>query len=368
MKIKTIISSICLMLLAISCSMDDDMLNDVEKGVLGNVETIDMGEVALSLKASLSSLETKSLSSLQASTDEATIDNCTLIFFEGEQVSSVMEGLFVNSENYIVKKENGTKADDLAKVIVKVKKPSPYSVMVIANSSVSFADCKLKSDISGKIQTEKDALVKIGEMNIDFETDFSGYTTIAEALEKPLEIGPIPLHQLTARIELAEFNVSGFAGSSVPEKVTVTGVDVYNLNPESLTTNVQTHKNAIYQSESKNYEVDVDVYDGTQELPVHYSFVDQKNLLSFYSFRNLAANESDQIKMQVRFKVGNGKERTTKLFVINKDGDTLNGVKSGYVYRLILNMTIIGDQVETEMLCYTNDWLNNKISIPMEDN
>ena len=92
-------------------------------------------------------------------------------------------------------------------------------------------------------------------------------------------------------------------------------------------------------------------------------------LLSFYSFRNLAKAESDQVKMQVRFKIGNSnEERTTRPFVINKEGNILHGVKSGYVYRLVVNMTIIGDKVETELLCYTRDWLNNTISIPMEDN
>ena len=76
-------------------------------------------------------------------------------------------------------------------------------------------------------------------MDISFDTDFAGYPTIAEALGKPLEIGTIPLSQLTARIELAEFNVSGFQGASVKEKVTVTGVDLLNLNPESYTINEQ---------------------------------------------------------------------------------------------------------------------------------
>ena len=53
---------------------------------------------------------------------------------------------------------------------------------------------------------------------------------------------------------------------------------------------------------------------------------------------------------------------------IRDRGNILHGVKSGYVYRLVVNMTIIGDKVETELLCYTRDWLNNTISIPMEDN
>ena len=84
------------------------MLRDMEIGDSGNVE-IEMGEAAFVLKTSLSSLETKSLSdagTLPASMDEAEINNCTLIFFEGTQVSSIMEGLFVNKENYIVKTIN----------------------------------------------------------------------------------------------------------------------------------------------------------------------------------------------------------------------------------------------------------------------
>ena len=199
------------------------MLRDMEIGDSGNVE-IEMGEAAFVLKTSLSSLETKSLSdagTLPASMDEAEINNCTLIFFEGTQVSSIMEGLFVNKENYIVKTKDGTK-DDWAKVILKVKKPSPYSVMVIANSSKSFAGCQSENNIKDIIQDDKDALVKVGKMDISFDTDFAGYPTIAEALGKPLEIGTIPLSQLTARIELAEFNVSGFQGAYVKEKVTVT--------------------------------------------------------------------------------------------------------------------------------------------------
>lgn len=252
------------------------MLRDMEIGDSGNVE-IEMGEAAFVLKTSLSSLETKSLSdagTLPASMDEAEINNCTLIFFEGTQVSSIMEGLFVNKENYIVKTKDGTK-DDWAKVILKVKKPSPYSVMVIANSSKSFAGCQSENNIKDIIQDDKDALVKVGKMDISFDTDFAGYPTIAEALGKPLEIGTIPLSQLTARIELAEFNVSGFQGASVKEKVTVTGVDLLNLNPESYTINEQTHKNATYLSESKT--CNVEVYNGVSDLPSTYSFVDNLN-------------------------------------------------------------------------------------------
>ena len=48
MKIKTIISSICLMLLAVACSMEDDVLRDMEIGDSGNVE-IEMGEAAFVL-------------------------------------------------------------------------------------------------------------------------------------------------------------------------------------------------------------------------------------------------------------------------------------------------------------------------------
>lgn len=49
MKIKTIISSICLMLLAVACSMEDDVLRDMEIGDSGNVE-IEMGRPLLFLR------------------------------------------------------------------------------------------------------------------------------------------------------------------------------------------------------------------------------------------------------------------------------------------------------------------------------
>ena len=71
----------------------------------------------------------------------------------------------MNKENYIVKTKDGTK-DDWAKVILKVKKPSPYSVMVIANSSKSFAGCQSENNIKDIIQDDKDALVKVGKMDI----------------------------------------------------------------------------------------------------------------------------------------------------------------------------------------------------------
>ena len=181
-------------------------------------------------------------------------------------------------------------------------------------------------------------------------------------MEKPLEVVQSLFSQLTARIELAEFNVSGFQGASVQEKITVTGVDLLNLNPESYTTNEQTHKNATYLQENKT--CNVEVYDGVSELPSTYSFVENKNVLSFYSVPEVWRRQKViKVKIQVRFKVGNSEERTTRQFVINKEGNILHGVKSGYVYRLVVNMTIIGDKVETELLCYTRDWLNNTISI-----
>ena len=58
-------------------------VDDPEYWGLAGVVTDEMAEVALSMKVSLFSLETKSLSgagTLPASMDEAKIDNCTLIF------------------------------------------------------------------------------------------------------------------------------------------------------------------------------------------------------------------------------------------------------------------------------------------------
>ena len=68
----------------------------------------------------------------------------------------------------------------------------------------------------------------------------------------------------------------------------------------------------------------MEVYNGVSDLPSTYSFVDNKNLLSFLFFPESGEAESDQVKMQVRFKIGNSnEERTTRPFVINKEGNNL---------------------------------------------
>ncbi len=95
-------------------------------------------------------------------------------------------------------------------------------------------------------------LVKVGKMDISFDTDFAIIQQLRRHWESFFRNRHNTFSQPTARIELAEFNVSGFQGASVKEKVTVTGVDLLNLNPESYTINEQTHKNATYLSESKN--------------------------------------------------------------------------------------------------------------------
>ena len=50
MEIKTIISSICLLLLAVSCSMDDDALRDIEKGHSGSAVTVSYTHLTLPTK------------------------------------------------------------------------------------------------------------------------------------------------------------------------------------------------------------------------------------------------------------------------------------------------------------------------------
>lgn len=368
MKLKNILSILCVFFAAVSCSMEDDILNEV--GATNPIDEEVSGEAYIAIKTFLASgANTKSIEeggTIDANGEEAAINSCSLILFNGNTVQAVADGVYVGEDNVIVKNASPEAADDTVKFMVKVNQ-ADYSLMVVANSTTKFAGCATLSDVESKIQSNNVSdLVKVGTSKISFPADFEGYTSTIESASKPW-MTEVVLTQLTARVELAEFNVKGFQGSSVKEQVVVTGIDVFNVNSESYTTNDQRHKVSVYENESQNYSQAVIVYDGNSELPASYSFVSNKNALPFYSYRNLSENANEQLKIQVRFKVGNGEEKATSVFTINQDGDQSNGVKSGNIYRLILNMTVIGDKVEAELLCYTRDWVNNTISIPMED-
>ena len=188
MKLKNILSILCVFFVAISCSMEDDILNEV--GPTRPIEDEVSGEAYIAIKTLLSSgAETKSLQDkgeLGATEAEAKITSCSLILLNGNTVQSVADGVFVDKDNVIVKTASPDAAGDTVKFMVKVNQAN-YRLMVVANSNTTFTDCATLSDVEAKIQSDNvDDLVKVGINDVTFPDGFKGYASTVESSQHPV--------------------------------------------------------------------------------------------------------------------------------------------------------------------------------------
>ena len=98
---------------------------------------------------------------------------------------------------------------------------------------------------------------------------------------------------------------------------------------------------------------------------------------SIYSYAN--TNESSPVKMTLTFRideVGSMQvETVTKTYIINRSNDntTFEGegsgtyVNPGYLYRVNVNMMVNTHSVDTDVICYTQDWEHNEVVVDMSE-
>lgn len=362
MKLKNILSILCVFFVAISCSMEDDILNEV--GPTRPIEDEVSGEAYIAIKTLLSSgAETKSLQDkgeLGATEAEAKITSCSLILLNGNTVQSVADGVFVDKDNVIVKTASPDAAGDTVKFMVKVNQAN-YRLMVVANSNTTFTDCATLSDVEAKIQSDNvDDLVKVGINDVTFPDGFKGYASTVESSQHPV-MTTVTLKQLTARIELLGFNVS-FINDTKPVNIVVTKVEVQNLNNNSRTGSEYLQDAAAeFTSSAKDYKANV--FTAAEGVTTNsYTFGEEGNedIQSFYSYRN----NSTKSPLQMRIHYTADKvEKTTQWITINEGSP----VQNGYIYRLIVNAKVTSDEFDCAIQFSTKPWVKHSMSVDMNE-
>ncbi|WP_456088793.1 hypothetical protein [Parabacteroides sp.] len=354
MKLKNILSMVCFLCLVFSCSMEDDVLN----GQNGNAQipTIEEGDVYVGF-----SIDRQSLAATKANTTqdpdkaEKEIKSCSIILLDGDNVLIADDNVHVNSDNVIVKTAAGK---DTVKYMVKVKTPSPYKVMVVANSDKTFAGLANLTAINNVLQDDKDALVKVGTGNVVFESGFKGYTSTVESSNHPVMVDPVTVSQLSARIDLNSFNVVEFIENSDPVDVVVKSVTLTNLNTTIYTGNTYV---ATPQLETETYTFEnggFKVYDATASE-------DKRNIAlteipRFYTFSNQL--ENSPITMSITYTVGDIEYTTKTPYVINKPGNSADHeyVKSSWLYKVNVDMSLrSGITFTTNVL----DWVDVNLDV-----
>ena len=349
MKLRNILSVFCFLAVMASCSMEDDVLNDAGKEILNQHSD---REAVLNINLSSNSLLTKATE--KASEDkEIKLENCVLALMEGDNVlaiktsSSITDGK-VNDVTFLTKVKSGL---------------SVIAIVNIANPN-DYLNATTRTALNKEVTVDPNSaasLVKQGEKAVDFPVGF-GSTSTAPTAENTLPV-KIEVSQVAAKIQLSEFNITYAAGTIQKEKsVTLTSVSFENINKKS---NVFT-------------EAALDI-DNTQGTTMNTALAAGQNEIgtTVYSYAN--TNVASPVKMTLTFRIdAEGSmqgETVTKTYMVNKsNGSTsFNGsvsdnyVNAGYLYRIKVNMTVNTHAIDTDVVCYTQDWEHNEVSVDMSE-
>lgn len=350
MKLKNILSIICCLVAMASCSMEDDtMMNDTSKELLNRNSD---REAVLSINLSSSALLTKATEPANGD-KETKLENCVLALMEGNDVlavrtsSDITDGK-VNDVTFLTKVRSGLSVI----AIVNVANPADYLSATTRTALNKVVTVDPNSAAS---------LVKQGEEAVNFPVGFGSAST-APTAENTMPV-VIKVAQVAAKIQLSEFNVTYATGTIQKEKsVTLTSVSFENINKKS---NVFTEA-TLDKDNTQGATMTKALAAGTNEIGT-----------TVYSYAN--TNAASPVKMTLTFRIDDEGsmqgETVTKTYMINKsNGSTSfegsvsdNYVNAGYLYRIKVNMTVNTHAVDTDVVCYTQDWEHNEVSVDMSE-
>ena len=262
------------------------------------------------------------------------IQSCTVILY--------------NSSTKAIKSinDNLTLTGDSVNVLLYTKVESNLSVMVIANSTTTFADKSITTidDAKSIVQTaqsaasfDEDNLVKVGSAAVDFPAGFgSTYTGADKTNTKEVDV---TVSQLTACVRLAGFEVTNYTGKAAEVNIESVTLNQINLSEATGFSELNTSYDA-----SKTIDLNRVVYDGSNNVAL-------STIPTFFSFQN--TNADKLTSMTVKFTVGD--QEYTKTYII-KHLDGTSGIHSGYLYNLLLKMSITNNKIDVNFVTYTYDW------------
>ena len=352
MKLRNIFSILGMMFILTACSLGEDAITGDDANAV--IDTTNR-YAAITMKVSVDgSLATKATESVNAGVDTTiagteTISKVSMLVVTGDgTVLAAKDGVTLNANTGVTNETFIVKAQDDLKVVI------------VANSTSAFAACRTLAKANVKVQESADlaSFVKYGIADVPA---INKYASPSDALANPNTV-QINVQQLAARVELNSFTVADNAfsfGNTKPSPIVIEAVSLKNIKRSCLT---KASDNEVAEVANTGMSWDqigggITVFNGT-------SNVDIANKPYFYTFPSNATDNS-AVAMYVKFKVGgNEVERTYK---IQHEKGTPS-VKSGYVYRLNINLTkATSDSIQFEVKCYTYDWTYELVSVTLTE-
>lgn len=361
MKLKNILSIFCFLFVAVACSSEDDMMNDVD------LEVKSASEVYASLNVSLGTgnIPTKAVNNAgtENPTDkESAVMNCYLAVFDANtkkllashlynEPKSSGDGVTYVLNDNIVFKVSSLEAEypDLLLVAIAHMNSNegfhaPYSSISAVQACTTYEELMAVS-----LKEDPTVLVKVGELTINKE-EFGDYVNVSKEMisqgggKKRIQID---VKQRSAGIELEELNVISAAGTVADIKVT--SLQLINMVSSSKV------GGQVERPDTEESEIRI-TGEKNNDNQVRYD-----NLLGsrFYTYENPVSN-TNKTKLRIEYSYTlNGKEETgSSIFTIKTPADNAVGyteeVKANHIYKLTVNIT--NGVVDVTVKLATKDW------------
>lgn len=346
MTLKNILSILSFLFIAVACSMEDDILP-----ADSDAQTNETPEVLVSVDLAFNGITSKSASEAPVEGDkETTVSTAVIALVNANNQIMVIR----NAGGQIGSVNNVKDIKFLTKVAENVK----AIAIVNTKKADDYLACKTMADLNSIIEEEVDQefLVKVGEKNDIFKgyEEGSSSTTKLETLN--IEI---PVTQLSARVDLMGIKYSKDSESSYINSVKFVSAQLININNNSQ---VYDANFGMVGKEAQNTKTEGGTKSITEGIlsqdtwlgNAYGESITTSPLFTDYSYTNTS---SDPVKMRITYSVNEETPKSVDI-VINK-----GIVKAGTLYRLYVGLKIKNDKVETEVTCYTKDWIKEDIKI-----
>lgn len=349
MTLKNILSILSFLFIAVACSMEDDNLPSSDTKA-----SVEAQEVLVNVNLAMNGISTK-----VAASDDGDVAPAG----KESVVSSAVVAL-VNAEGDIMMIRNAKGQIDSdntlkdVKFLTKVADGVKAIAIVNTEKANDYLNCKTLKDLNSVLETtaNQEYLVKVGEKN-DIFKDYDGGKTSTKDLNI-LNI-EIPVTQLAARIDLMGIKYKKDNESSEVNSVKIISAQLMNVNNNSHVYNIKDKTMSGLEatnipSAATLKKMDISLTEGVWAGNDPDIEKVGNSLYTDYSYTNTTENP---VKMQITYSVNNEEAKTVDVTIDN------GTVKAGNLYRLYIGMKVKNNEIKTEVVCYTKDWIKENINI-----
>ena len=349
MTLKNILSILSFLFIAVACSMEDDNLPSSDTKA-----SVEAQEVLVNVNLAMNGISTK-----VAASDDGNVAPAG-----NESVVSSAVVALVNAEGYIMMIRNAKGQIDSdntlkdVKFLTKVADGVKAIAIVNTEKANDYLNCKTLEDLNSVLETtaNQEYLVKVGEKNDIFKGYNGGKTSTKDLNTLNIEI---PVTQLAARIDLMGIKYKKDNESSEVNSVKIISAQLMNVNNNSHVYNIK--DKTMSGLEATNIpsvatlkKMDISLTEGVWAGNNPDIEEVGKSLYTDYSYTNTT---DSPVKMQITYSVNNEEAKTVDVTIDN------GSVKAGNLYRLYIGMKVKNNEIKTEVVCYTKDWIKENINI-----